>query len=160
MLLSTGCGSSGFNPASAIQSAPVHLDAEYVMLTPEQVRCGVQHDLWDPPVDAGSRSTARLTQKARDLKFSDDVSIGDMQRPYAQIRGEFTLTPLGIESDREGPEKETRQVEAKLGVAIPDSCFAGPLPLMGVRKGDFTQDSAPLVLLRNDNGWRVDRIVH
>jgi hypothetical protein len=161
LLLLTGCGQSGgANWAQLIQSAPVHLDAEYVVLTQKQVDCGAKEDLWDPPATGGARSTARLTQKGRDLKFSDDVSIGDMKFPYVQVRGDFTLS-AEIQSDREGPDPQTRLVEAKLGVPIQHSCFPNPLPMMGVRKGNFSQDDSPQVLLRNvNNVWSFDRIQH
>jgi hypothetical protein len=162
-ILTTACGSDSFNYGKVggiIQGAPMRLDAEYVMLSPALVDCGVQADLWDPPTESGGRSTARLTQKARDLKFADDVSIGDMKTPYVQIRGEFTLVAVDVQSDREGPDKDSKFVDVKLGVPITHSCFPNPLLMMGVRKGNFTQDYAPVLLFRYNNGWYIDRIMH
>ncbi len=138
----------------------MHLDAEYVILSPNQVDCGVQNDLWDAPFDAGGRHTARLKDKGRELKFADDVSIGDMKEPYVQVRGDFTLVPLDIQSDREGPEKESKIVDVKLGVPINHSCFSQPLPMMGVRKGNFTQNYPPQLLFKYNNGWYIDKLVH
>jgi len=162
--LLSGCGSGDFNygkVANAIAVNPVRLDAEYVMLTPQSVDCGVQNDLWDVPAGGGGRTIARLKDKGRDLKFSDDVSMGDMKAPYVQIRGEFTLVPLDVQSDRQGPDPETKLVDVKLAVPINHSCFSQPLPLMGVRKGNFSQDYPPVLLFKNtSNGWSIDKIVH
>jgi hypothetical protein len=157
------CGSGDFNYGKVgglIGGAPMRLDAEYVVLTTQQVDCGVQNDLWDSPSEAGGRSTARLKDRGRDLKFADDVSIGDMRNPYVQVRGEFTLVPLDVQSDREGPEKESKLVDVKLGVPINHSCFPQPLLMMGVRKGNFTQDYPPVLLFKYNNGWYIDKIVH
>jgi hypothetical protein len=162
-LFSGACGSGDFNYGKVrniIEGSPQRLDAEYVVLTPQQVDCGVQNDLWDPPSSAGTRQSARLAQKGRDLKFSDDVSIGDMPKPYIQIRGDFSLVVTEIINDRDGPEKETKLVESRLGPVIQHSCFPNPLPLMGVRKGNFTQDVSPVLFFRYNNGWMVDHVVH
>src|SRR5579872_7145825 len=158
-----GCGSGDFNygkVGNIIQGAPLKLDAEYVILNRSQVDCGVQEDLWDAPVENGTHSVARLTQKGRDLHFSDDVSIGDLRNPYAQIRGEFTLVAIDVQADRDGPDKESRLVDVKLGVPITHYCFPQPLLMMGVRKGNFTQDVSPTLLFRYNNGWYLDRIMH
>jgi|SRR5581483_6473507 len=159
----TACGPGDFNYGKAgnlIQGAPMRLDAEYVMLSPQQFQCGITEDLWDTPSDVGGHSAARLTQKGRDLKFADDVSVGDMRQPYVQVRGEFTLAAMDVKSDREGPEKDSKLVDVVLGVPINHSCFTQPLPMMGVRKGNFTQDYPPVVLFRYNNGWYLDRIMH
>jgi len=163
LVLTVACNSGDFNygkVGNLIQGAPMHLDAEYVMLTGQQVDCGVQNDLWDQPSAASGRSTARLSGKGRDLKFADDVSIGDMKMPYAQVRGDFTLVVLDVQSDRDGPEKETKLVDVKLAVPITHSCFPQPLPMLGVRKGNFTQDYPPVIFFRYNNGWYIDKIVH
>jgi hypothetical protein len=162
LVVSTGCGGD-FNygkVGNMIQASPMRLDAEYVMLTPQQMDCGVQNDLWEAPVANGSRTLARLTQKGRDLKFAEDVSVGDMKLPYVQVRGEFSLVVVDIQSDQSGPEKDSKLVDVKLGVPITHSCFPQPLPMMGVRKGDFTQAYPPVLYFRYNNGWYVDRIVH
>ena len=43
------------------------------------VECGIQYDLWDPPVHGlpRERTTARLEQAGRDLHFDDDVVVTD-----------------------------------------------------------------------------------
>lgn len=159
----TGCGPGDFNygkVGNLIQGAPMRLDAEYVILSPQQLQCGIQADLWDPPADAGGHSVARLTQKGRDLKFADDVSIGDMKQPYVQVRGEFSLVALDVQSDHDGSEPQSKLVEVKIGVPVANSCFPQPLPMMGVRKGNFTQDYPPVVQFKYNNGWYLDRIVH
>jgi hypothetical protein len=51
-------------------------------------------------------------------------------------------------------------VEAKVGVKIDNACFPAPLPIMGLRKGQFTQDYSPVILLRLDGGWQMDKFVH
>jgi len=158
-----GCGAGDFNYGKVrnlIEGTPMHLDAEYVVLNSQQFQCGVENDLWDAAAGNGERRFAHLTQKARDLKFSDDVSVGDMNRPYAQIRGDFRLAVAEITNDKEGPEQNTRLVQTKVGVVIPHSCFPDPLPIMGVKKGNFTQDSSPVISFHYDNGWQIDRFVH
>jgi hypothetical protein len=164
-LLLAACGAGDFNYGKVrhiIEDTSLRLDAEYVMLTPSQLECGVEEDLWDAPVDAGQRDhrVAHLKQLARDLKFADDVSVGDMGKPYAQIRGDFNLNVADIVSDKDGPEEGTRLVIAHVGIAIPHQCFSDPLPLMGVRKGNFTQDVPPVLLFRYVNNWTLERIVH
>lgn len=160
----TGCGSSGdFNYGkvkSIIEASPVRLDAEYVMLSQGEVDCGVQNDLWDAPSDAGGHTVARLSQKGRDLKFGDDVDLSDLPRPYVQIRGDFSLAVAEITADKDSPETGSKLVEAKVGVPFQHSCFPNPLPLMGVKKGNFRQDVSPVVLFRFNNGWYLDKFVH
>jgi hypothetical protein len=160
-----GCGSSDFNYGkvhSIIEGSPLHLDAEYVTLKGGQVDCGVEQDLWDAPVESGQRmrQIARLKQAGRDLKFSDDVSIGDMNHPYVQVRGDFSLSVNDITSDKDGPEPNTRLVITKMGIIVPHACFPDPLPLMGVRKGNFAQDVSPVLLFRYNNAWTLEGIVH
>jgi len=158
-----GCGAGDFNwgkVKNIIEGSPIKLDAEYVILTPQQVDCGVQEDLWDAPARSGSFTVARLTQKGRDLKFADDVSIDEMSRPFAQVRGDFNTIVAEIVSDRDGPEKDTKLVEVRLGAVFQNTCFPNPLPVMGVRKGKFTQDYPPILFFRYDNGWQIDKVQH
>jgi hypothetical protein len=166
-ILCVGCGAGDFNWGKAkgiIEGSPVRLDAEYVMLDQNALDCGVQEGLWDAwtPLKGvpGEHTTARITDKARSLKFSDDVIIGEMRQPYVQIRGDFNLIALDIKSDRDGPEQGSKIVEVKTGVKIDHTCFPNPLVLMGVRKGNFTQDSNPLLVFRLDNGWQFERVMH
>ena len=159
------CGPNDFNYGKVhnlIEGTPLHLDAEYVMLTGSQVDCGVDGDLWDAPMETGARGhqIARLKQAGRDLKFSDDVSIGDMNRPYIQIRGDLNLAVKDITSDKEGPEPNTRLVIASIGIPVQHKCFGDPLPLLGVKKGNFTQDVSPVLLFRYTNSWAMEQIVH
>jgi hypothetical protein len=169
MLLLQSCGPNDFNYGKArnlIEGSPMHLDAEYVMLSAAEFQCGLQEELWDPLPQGvivgmiGQTGTARLTQKGRDLKFSDDVMIGDKRYPYVQVRGDLSLGVLEITNDKAGSDEFTRLVEAKLGVLIPYSCFPNPLTIMGVRKGQFTQDASPILEFRYNNGWSVEKIVH
>jgi hypothetical protein len=161
----SGCNLSDFNygkVTNILQSAPVKLDAEYVMLSPQEFECGVQNDLWEAAASTGgARSTARLTQKGRDLKFSDDVSVGDMRKAYVQIRGDFSLGAIDISGEHDGPEKETKLVDTKVGAAVQHSCFSDPLQIMGVKKGNFTQDAPPELLFRlSSNGWQFEKFEH
>jgi hypothetical protein len=164
-VLLASCGEGDFNygkVGNIIKATPVNLDGEYVTLTSGQIDCGADNDLWDPPFDTGSRDhkIARLKQAGRDLKFGDDVSIGDKSQPYVQIRGTFTLVPIDISSDKDGPDANTRLVSVKLGVPISHKCFPDPLFLMGVRKGNFVPDTYPQLLFHYDNGWTLDRVYH
>jgi hypothetical protein len=161
------CGPNDFNYGKVrniIEGSPQRLDAEYVMLTAAQYQCGLQEDLWDTPLQPiglpGQTATARVTQKGHDLKFSDDVSIGDKRYPYVQVRGDFSLFVNEITNDRAGPDDFTKFVETKVAVVIPHSCFTVPLPMMGVRKGQFTQDFSPVLEFHYNNGWSIDKIVH
>ena len=72
-----GCGGGGFDPNGILESRPVQLDGEQVALDPGQVDCGAREDLWTVTSLGEGRGIARLTQKGRDLQFSDDVQIGD-----------------------------------------------------------------------------------
>jgi hypothetical protein len=166
-LISAGCGEGDFNYGKIghlIQNSPMRLDAEYVMLSGGQLDCGVQEDLWEKPPELkgipGERSTARLTDKGRNLKFSDDVNIGDMRQPYVQVRGDFNLQAIDIQSEHDGPEPGTKLVDVKLGVKIDHSCFGGPLIMLGVRKGNFSEDYSPVLKFRFNNGWEFDKFVH
>jgi len=166
LALLQSCGANDFNYGKVrniIEGSPLRLDAEYVILTQGQYECGLQEELWEPPSHAiipGQPGTGRLTQKGRDLKFSDDVMLGDKRYPYVQVRGDFSLFVNEITSDRAGADEFTRFVETKLAVVIPHSCFPNPLPLMGVKKGQFTQDYSPILQFRYNNGWTIESIVH
>ena len=147
------------------EASPVRLDGEQVMLTNGQVQCGAQEDLWGnpEPTSIEQHSVARLYPKGRNLKFDDDVSIGEFNRPYAQIRGAFMIQLTDVINNRDDThQKGAKLVEAKVGVFIDHPCFEGmALPLMGVRRGKFTQDASPQFrfYLYND-GWHLESIVH
>ena len=62
---------------------------------------------------------------------------------------------------KDGPHG-AKLVNGKVGAVIMHSCFGGvPLPIMGVRKGQFLPD-APVQLryVQDGNDWRFDRILH
>lgn len=170
-----GCTQTDFPPEKAqglLQLHPIHLDAEEVTLTQAQVDCGTQSDLWEPPAQQANNggfsnfsalTVAHLNTQARELRFDDDVILSEpgQRSPYVQIRGDFpvTLADDGIVIHDDG--QYGKKVEGKVLVTINHACFTDPLPLMGVRKGKFSQD-APVVLhysLEND-GWHFDKLTH
>jgi hypothetical protein len=161
-----GCGSSGFNDAAMKALAernPIQLDSEQVSLTEGQVNCGVANDLWYEAPGDGGRAIYRLTEKGRDLKFSDNVYARDpdFPFPYTQLRGKFNLSLTRVVSVQDGSEQGTKLVQAALGVKIPHSCFADPLLIMGIAKGRFTTNLAPTLLYENDNDvWSAVKLVH
>ena len=92
----TGCYNSVFDETSLQQSGarqPIEVQSEQVTVKQEVVDCAVDAGLFEKPLDMGSRYVARLTQKGRDLGFSDDISIGEAgyNQPYSQIRGKFPI---------------------------------------------------------------------
>lgn len=167
---STGCVQKEFPPEKAQgiigTGGPYHLDAEQVSLTLGQVECGAQYDLWDPPpanLSNVQHANARLLQAGRDLHFDDDVVIAEpgIRSPYVQVRGDFMLQiPVDNMNIREdGPDG--RLVEGKLLVIIPHTCFPDPLPVLGVKKGRFSQDVLPVLQFHLDNdGWHFVKLVH
>ena len=72
----------------------------------------------------------------------------------------FSLVVNEITNDKVGPEEFTRLVETKVAAIINHSCFPNPLPIMGVRKGQFTQDYSPILLFRYRDGWSIEKVVH
>lgn len=167
-LVTTGCVQKEFQDVKAqniMAMAPIHLDAEQVSLSYGQVECGVQYDLWDPPSTAltqGERTTARLEQAGRDLHFDDDVVFTESgyHSPYVQVRGDFMMQLADGPSVREDGA-DGRLVEGKLMVIIPHTCFSDPLPVMGVRKGRFSQDSLPVMQFRLlQDGWHFTKLIH
>ncbi len=164
-MVSAGCGSRDFNEdkvRSILEGKPVTLDGEQVSLTTDQVECGVQDDLWDRPTQVGQGSSARLSAKGRELKFSDDVRIEpNYRRPFAQVKGAFTLQVDAVTAIRDGPEQGTKIADVKAGLKIDHACFQNPLPIMGVKKGDFREDTPPVFLFGlHDDGWRIEKLVH
>jgi hypothetical protein len=164
-LASVGC-INDFNDGKTkniVEGSPVKLDAEQVMLTRNEVECGAQNDLWGPASAPNQgRSICSLLPAGRALKFDDDVVFTEpgYRSSYVQIRGTFPLAVLEIENSKDGPEQETKLVEMKVGVKIDHACFPNPLPIMGLRKGQFTQDYLPVVLFRLDGGWQMEKFVH
>ena len=172
-LASTGCVQKEFQDVKAqniMSSAPIHLDAEQVSLTGQQLDCGVQADLWEPPTQVqsgipgqgGGISTARLLAAGRALQFDDDVVVSEtgFRQPYVQVRGDFMMNLADGPNVHEKGEDE-RIVDGRLSVIINHSCFSDSLPVLGVRKGKFTQDAPPVMEFRlDDKGWHFVKLVH
>lgn len=164
----SGCkASSDFNAdvaKQAIESGPMKLEGEQVTFTDAQIQCGLQAEYWDPPVTiSDDHSHAALTAKGKNFKFNDDVMIRDpgSRVPFVQIRGDLPLQVDSIAAIKDGEDQYTKLVEAKVGVKIDDPCFQNPLPLMGVRHGNFSTDSPVVFHMHFDEtGWHVDRVVH
>jgi len=149
----------------SIEFGKMKLEGEQVTLTDSQIQCGVQSELWDPPTTLSTDHTSsHLTSKARDLKFNDDVIIRDpgSRVAYVQIRGEFPLQTDSIVSMKDGEDSNSKLVEARVSVKIDNPCFQSPLPMMGVRHGNFSPDSPVVFHMHFDEnvGWRVDKLVH
>jgi hypothetical protein len=149
----------------SIEFGKMKLEGEQVTLTDSQIQCGVQSELWDPPTTLSpDHTSSHLTSKARDLKFNDDVIIRDpgSRVAYVQIRGEFPLQTDSIVSMKDGEDSNSKLVEARVSVKIDNPCFQSPLPMMGVRHGNFSPDSPVVFHMHFDEniGWRVDKLVH
>jgi hypothetical protein len=161
-----GCGNKeDFDAGKAkdiLESAPITLEGEQVTLTSMQFDCGVQEDLWEHPTQfSPERSTARLDPKGKDLKFNDDVVMEPSHQPYVQVRGALSLQVDDVSNIREGPESGTKLADVKGGVKIQNTCFANPLPIMGVKKGNFQADTPATFLFRlRDDGWHAEKMVH
>jgi hypothetical protein len=159
----TGCGEGEFGEYQVrelLTIGPKQLEGEQITLTPGQVECGEREELWVLESRGGHRSVGRLTDAARALNFADDVQIGDTPLPpYAQVRGKFQLQVTRVTAIRDD-DSRTKTVEAKVGVEIRHSCFGAPLPLMGVRKGNFNPDTPARFQLTLGNGWEYARILH
>lgn len=165
--LSAGCGDpSAFDGGVAkgvAEAEPFQLESEQVSMNLTQLGCGVTEDLWEAPSSGTDRSISRLEQKGRDLNLSDDVYSGEAgyANPYTQVRGKFALQVDQVLSIKDGEDKDTKIVEAKVGVKIADPCFSAPLPMMGIRKGKYADD-LPVTLRyeRYDTGWHLVKILH
>jgi hypothetical protein len=162
-----GCGDpSAFDEGIAkgvAEAEPFSLDSEQVSMNVQQVDCGASEDLWEAPSNSGERSLSRLEQKGRNLNLTDDVYSGDSgyPNPYTQVRGKFALQVDQVLSIKDGEDKDTKIVQAKVGVKINDPCFTTPLAIMGIRKGKYTPD-LPVTLRyeRYDTGWHLVKILH
>jgi len=157
----SACGTPDFDEGavkSQLEMTPQNLTGEQLTLSDAQVNCGAKNELWDPP----DGNVARLEQKGRDLKFSDDVRLNDpeIHVPYIQISGSFPVQ-VGEVSKVRDAGTGVKLAEVKLGVVITHECFAQPLQLMGVRKGKFTPD-APVVFRFQGAGkeWSLDKLIH
>jgi hypothetical protein len=140
----------------------IKLESEQVSLRPEDVNCGVDNDLFDPPTAVASRTVAHLTQKGRDLGFSDDVTVSEAgyNLPYTQVRGIFPVEFRKVVGIRDVSQGE-KTVEALAGIRINHSCFAAPLTIMGVRHGAIDQKApAAFAFAMNNGNWQLDHILH
>jgi len=161
-----GCNRNSLDEGKVVQVAterPFNLESEEVSLTNAQVGCGVENELWDSPVDVPGRSVARLTQKARDLNFTDDVSINEpgYSQPHAQMRGNVALAATQVLSIADGKEQGTKIVQAQIQVMVSHPCFPAPLPIMGFRRSRPAQGLAPTMEFDYTNdGWRLERFIH
>jgi len=165
-LACVGCGDPDFNDSKTraiVGSQQYTLSSEQVTLTQQQVNCGVENDLWFAPAQVSqNRYAARLTDVGRALKFSDDVTMGEpgFPKPYSQVNGTFDLQMDDI-LDARDTGQGTKTVVARLGVKIPHGCFPNPLPIMGVKRGHFDEDTPVTVLFTLDNGvWGLDKLAH
>lgn len=165
-LATVACGNKddldGESVKAIVEASAINLDGEQVSITPVQLDCGVQSELWDAPAQVSQdRTTARLTSKGRGLNFGDDPTIEPNYRlPHAQVRGAFSLEVDEV-SDIKNGDADTKLVTAKAAVKIPDACFANPLPMLGVKHGDFKEDApVSLQFRKTDTGWRFDKLVH
>jgi hypothetical protein len=147
----------------AAQAEPFQMDSEQVLMTPVQLTCGVTEELWEAPVAGADRSLAHLLQKGRSLSFTDDISSDEAGHlsPYTQVRGKFPLQLDQVISIKDGEDKDTKIVQAKIGVKIGDPCFDTPLYIMGTRRGQYHDDlPATLQFERYGDGWHLTKIVH
>ena len=165
--LSTGCGDpNAFNDGvakGAAQAEPFQLDSELVNMNATQLACGTNDDLWEAPVVGSDRTISHLEPKGRALNFTDDISSDELghQWPYTQVRGKFPLQLDQVISIRDGEDKDTKIVQARVGIRIAQPCFDTPLYILGVRKGQYRDDlPATLQYERSGDGWHLTKIVH
>lgn len=165
-LLLSGCSEGAFSDGTVsfiLGTNSIRLDGEQVFLTNEQLQCGVGAELWEIQSLGEERSVGRLTQKGRDLKFADDIQISrDTQRlPKTQVRGDFRIAVQSVVEIHDA-NANTKIADVKAGPIIEHSCFGdrNPPRLMGVRKGDFTQDSPARFEFRQNGNWAFERILH
>jgi len=165
-VVSAACGGKtefdGDMAKDILEANAINLDGEQVSLSLAQIDCGVQSELWEAPSQVSQdRSTAHLTSKGRELNFGDDPAIEpNYHQPYAQVRGAFSLQ-VDVAGIRDGETKGTKLVDAKAGLKMPHSCFSAPLPIMGVKHGNFREDAPVSFLFREaSDGWHVEKLVH
>ena len=163
-VLCCACTHNDFGPGTAqalVAQKPRRLDAEQLILNHGQVDCGVREQLWDPPAELGSRTLARLTERGRALKFDDDVVVAEAghRLPYVQVRGDFPLTmPEAPDIKDQG---DVKVAVGKVSAMVDHNCFPDPVPVMGVRRGNFAEDAAPVVHFEKvQDGWAYAGLVH
>jgi len=156
----SGCGTPGFDSDTVkgmLESAPLELSNEQVVISDAQLDCGAKNELWDPP----NGNVAHLTQKGRDLHFTDDIRLNDpeIHAPYTQVSGKFPVQVSDVTKVRDTDGGKLADV--RLGIRVAHECFTSPLPLMGVRKGKFTPE-APVVFRfkGSDKEFTFDKLMH
>jgi len=164
----TGCARDNANVAldagrvTATSGQPVKFESEQVSVTYDQVNCGVKNGLFEEPSASSGRKIAALTERARQLGFTDDVSIEETghERPYTQVRGTFPVVFRQVVNIADEP-KGAKRVEAWAGLKIDHFCFPGPLQIMGVRRGALTEAwPAAFEFAKNEEGWHLIQILH
>ena len=163
--LCAGCGNEFDDTRVRLvtEGSPIQLDSEQVTLSYPQVDCGVDKDLWEAPVAVSERSVAKLKPAGRDLGFNDDVSLNEpgYNQPYVQMRGKPSLRVENILDTKDGPGQGAKTVQVQVRVKVPNDCFGGDLPFMGIRKGQFNPGVTPtLVYHLGGDGWYIDHFVH
>jgi len=163
-LFLTGCDSGVFDEVAAqgvIEATKLQLSGEQVLVTPDQVLCGEKKGLWTVDQIDGGGAIGRLTEAGRALDFGDDLRMGDhkFSNPYIQLHGYFNvkIQKSGKLTDENA---DVKILEAKTGVLVKHECFEKPLPLLGIDRGDFSEDAAPRIRLRQHNGWTADQVLH
>ena len=166
-VLSPGCGDPNAFTEDvakiAAEAEPFQLDSEQVSLNVAELTCGIDDDLWEAPAGGADRSISRLEQKGRNLNFSDDVTSNEsgFASPYTQVRGKFPLQLDRVVSINDGEDKDTKIVQAKIGIKVQGRCFDRPLYILGVRKGKYSDElPATLRYERYDEGWHLTKILH
>jgi hypothetical protein len=159
-----GCSKATFD-AGTVRNAggqTVELQSEQVSIQDSALNCAIEKGLFEVPYDAGSRMIARLTEKGRNLGFSDDVSIGEQgySQPYTQVRGTFKIE-FGQVVKISDVQDGIKPVQAVAGVKIPHECFPSGLTVMGINGGTIAENIAPAFEFdRYDNDWHVMSILH
>jgi hypothetical protein len=157
--LLTAC-SAGFDAASVLEDAKVNVNGEQVVVTTDQVLCGEREGLWRIQQQSQG-ALGRLTPEAHALGFADDVVMGNTRfsEPFAQVGGMQQLKVSSVSAVTDD-DAATKTVSASVGVVIKHSCFENPLPMHGAEGGSFSQRAEPRFQLKDQTGWKVDRILH
>ncbi len=160
----TACEEAVFDNEAAqgvIESAKIPLSGEQVILTPEQITCGEKKGLWVVDQIEGGGALGRLTDAGRALQFGDDIRMGDRKfsGPYVQLSGAHSVNVEKFKTMSD-EKPDSKIVEAKLSVALNHECFTKRVQLLGIDRGDFSEDVDVRVRLRNRDGWRVDSVLH
>src|SRR5271155_1023438 len=124
-----GCSTPAFDSDAIkgmLENTPLDLSNEQVMVNQSQLECGTRDELWDAP----NGNVARLTQKGRDLKFTDDIRLNEpeIHQPYTQVNGKFSVQVVDSQRIRDTPGGKLADV--RLGIMVAHECFTSPLPLM------------------------------